>query len=87
MIPIFIQGDHNVDLDQLESVLRSGLEVMRSSKASLQSTRDDEARRCKALEVKKMRKSCRKGEPDFEVIISPGKVSKKLKLYLIQDFH
>ncbi|XP_022656240.1 uncharacterized protein LOC111248335 isoform X2 [Varroa destructor] len=68
-----LKGDHNVDLDQLESVLRSGLEVMRSSKASLQSTRDDEARRCKALEVKKMRKSCRKGEPDFEVIISPGK--------------
>ncbi|OQR69589.1 hypothetical protein BIW11_12167 [Tropilaelaps mercedesae] len=68
-----LKSDHNVDLDQLESVLRSGLEVMRSSKPSLQSTRDDEARRVKPLEVKKMRKSCRKGEADFEVIISPGK--------------
>lgn len=74
MIIFRFQSDHNVDLDQLENVLRSGLEVMRSSKPAIQATRDDESHSAKPFEVKKMRKCCRKGDADFEEIISPGKV-------------
>ncbi|OQR79484.1 hypothetical protein BIW11_05702 [Tropilaelaps mercedesae] len=38
-----LKSDHNVDLDQLEELLRSGLALMRTSKP-IQKTRDDEAR-------------------------------------------
>lgn len=38
-----LKSDHNVDLDQLEELLRSGLALMRTSRP-VQITRDDEAR-------------------------------------------